>query len=241
MAKTLEEPQAAEQFYEEALQCLLDSGIPFMVGGAYAMRRYADIYRDTKDLDVFCKAGDYPRLLEALGQAGYIMESTDARWLAKAFNGDHYVDIIFNSANGRCPIDDTWFEHATEAELLGKTVKLIPAEEMIWTKTCVQDRNRYDGADIYHVFRKSGKELDWQRLLQRMEPFWEVLLAHLLQFRFVYPSERDVVPVWLMEELLSRVSGQLHIPTPQERVCRGSLLSRSQYVIDTEEWGYRES
>lgn len=241
MAKTLDTTQDAERFYEDALQSLRDSEVPFMVGGAYAMREYADIHRDTKDLDVFCKAGDYPRLLEVLGNAGYTMESTDARWLAKAFKGEHYIDIIFNSANGRCPIDDTWFEHAPDAKLLGKKVKLIPAEEMVWTKACVQDRYRFDGADIYHVLRKSGEHLDWQRLLQRMEPYWEVLLAHLLQFRFVYPSDRDAVPKWLMEELLSRVEGQLRVPTPQERVCRGSLLSRSQYVVDTEEWGYRES
>ena len=34
-----------------------------------------------------------------------------------------------------------------------------------------------------------------------MEPHWEVLLTHLLNFRFVYPTERDLVPRWLMEEL----------------------------------------
>jgi hypothetical protein len=72
-----------------------------------------------------------------------------------------------------------------------------------------------------------------------MEPHWELLLAHLLTFRFVYPSDRDVVPEWLMRELLSRSERQLVLPTPKDRVCRGPLLSRTQYRIDVEEWGYK--
>jgi hypothetical protein len=65
-----------------------------------------------------------------------------------------------------------------------------------------------------------------------------VLLAHITMFRFVYPSERDTIPRWLMEELLARVQDQLSLPTPQDRICRGPLLSRTQYEEDTNEWGY---
>jgi hypothetical protein len=238
MRGTKQPAMEAEVFYGEALDRLLECGIPFMVGGAYAMRQYADIVRDTKDLDVFCKAGDYPRLLDVLHSAGYETEITDGTWLAKASHGTHFVDIIFSSANQVCPVDDTWLEHAIDVELLGRTVKLMPPEELIWTKAFVQDRERFDGADILHVIRHFGSRLDWQRILTRMEPTWEILLAHLVNFRFVYPSERDVVPQWLLEDLLARMQSQLPMPTPQDRVCRGRLLSRTQYIPDLEEWGY---
>jgi hypothetical protein len=229
----------AEAFYVSALERLNESGVPFMIGGAYAMRQYADIYRDTKDLDVFCKAGDYPRLLDALQAAGYATEITDANWLAKAFHDSYFIDLIFNAGNGLCSVDDTWFEHAPTVSLLGVEVKLIPAEEEIWTKLYIRDRHRYDGADICHIIRKQGPELDWQRLLMRMETHWELLLGQILEFRFVYPSERDAVPRWLMEELISRAHAQLDMPTPKDRICRGNLLSRSDYEIDEREWGYR--
>lgn len=231
----------ALKFYERALRCLTESGVPFMIGGAYAMRQYADIVRDTKDLDLFCKAGDYPKLLQLLSEVGYETEITDARWLAKAFHGDHYIDLIFSSANGVCPVDDTWFEHAPSVEMLGCSVRLIPAEEEIWTKMYVQERYRFDGADVLHLILRCGGELDWKRLLNRMEAHWEVLLSLLIEFRFVYPSERDVVPHWLMEELSSRLTQQLPMPTPKDRVCRGPLLSRQSYEVDVTEWGYRES
>jgi len=53
----------AESFYAEAIRELVASGIPFLLAGTYAVCAYTEISRQTKDLDVFCKAGDYPRIL----------------------------------------------------------------------------------------------------------------------------------------------------------------------------------
>jgi Uncharacterised nucleotidyltransferase len=230
----------ATAFYAQALRTLDESGVPYLIGGAYAMQTYADIVRETKDLDIFSKAGDHPRLLRALADAGYETEITDATWLAKAFDGDYFVDIIFGSANGVSTVDDSWFEHAYPTEVVGRPVRLVSAEDQVWQKAFVQDRFRYDGADVAHIFRKWGANLDWGRLLNRMEAHWELLFAHVLQFRYVYPGERDVIPNWLLEELQSRVSAQLSVPVPAEAVCRGPLLSKTQYTIDIDQWGYRE-
>jgi hypothetical protein len=238
--KTLEPTASSEQFYADALDRMLESGVPFMVGGAFAMRHYAGVYRDTKDLDIFCKSGDYPRLLQSLSEGGYRTEITDATWLAKAFSGDQLVDLIFGSANAACPVDESWFERHERVDVLGRQVELVPPEEVLWTKMLVEDRDRFDGADVNHLLRGRGRSLDWKRMLMRMEPFWEILLSHLLQFRFVYPAERDVVPGWLMEELVSRLHNQLAAPVPREKVCRGPLLSKTQYLVDIQEWGYRE-
>ena len=38
-------------------------------------------------------------------------------------------------------------------------------------------------------------DIDWQRLLSAIELHWEVLLMNLHNFRFVYPMERDCVPL----------------------------------------------
>lgn len=239
VTKTAEAQNPAEDYYAEALDVLRQGGIPFMIGGAYAMREYAGIYRDTKDLDVFCKAGDQAAILHVLQDAGYTIELTDPVWLAKAFSGEHYVDVIWGSANGLCPVDDSWFEHALPVTLLGREIKLIPAEEEIWSKLYLRDRHRFDGADVNHLLRGRGAELDWKRLLQRLEPHWELLLSQLIAFCFVYPSDRKVVPEWLMRELLGRVDQQLSLPESKDRVCRGPLLSRTQYTVDINEWGYK--
>ena len=41
---------------------------------------------------------------------------------------------------------------------------LCPPEEMIWSKAFVQERERFDGADVLHVFRTLGRTLSWDRL-----------------------------------------------------------------------------
>ena len=63
----------------------------------------------------------------------------------------------------------------------------------------------------------------------------------LLNFRFVYPSERDVVPKWLMDELLLRLKDQGDVKGPGKRVCRGRIFSPRDYAIDVEEWCFSEA
>ena len=84
----------AEAFYTHAIRELTATDIPFLVAGTYAVSAYTGVVRQTKDLDIFCKPGDHPRLLQLLAGFGYRTEVTDANWLAKAFQGDHLVDIV---------------------------------------------------------------------------------------------------------------------------------------------------
>src|SRR5204863_4514790 len=82
--------------------------------------------------------------------------------------------------------------------------------------------------------------LDWGRLLDRCGPHWRVLLSHLVLFGFVYPADLDKVPAWVMQELLLRVQEEQDGPPPAERLCRGTLLSRVQYLKDVQDWGYKD-
>jgi hypothetical protein len=109
---------------------------------------------------------------------------------------------------------------------------------MIWSKAFVMERERFDGADVNHLLRAVGPRLDWDHVLRRFERYWEVLLAHLLLFRFAYPSDRDVIPDRVMTDLLSRTVETLKTGAGEERVCRGDLLSRVNYRLDIERWGY---
>ena len=130
-------------------------------------------------------------------------------------------------------VDDEWFEHAVDAELLGIPVRLCPPEEIIWSKAYVQERERFDGADIAHLIRKSGREFDWHRLIRRFGDHWRVLLAHLVNFGFIYPGERDIVPEWVIARAgRPPPSSEAEEPPPREKVCQGTLLSREQYLVN---------
>ena len=105
---------------------------------------------------------------------------------------------------------------------------------------CIQDRYRYDGADVAHVILKKHEEIDWRKLLNAMELYWEVLLIHLLNFRFIYPTERERIPRWLFDELMERLQAQAEMPAARMRICRGRLFSPRDYVTDIAEWGFAD-
>ena len=121
------EASAAEQMRDgeelgaraRAIRVLQRAGVPFLVGGAYAYAHYTGIYRDTKDLDLFVRPADCERALRLLEDAGYRTERTFPHWLAKAFCGDFFIDLIYSSGNGLCRVDEQWLRHAPAAEVLG--------------------------------------------------------------------------------------------------------------------------
>jgi hypothetical protein len=230
---------AARDFYRRVMDTLHALGIPLLVGGAYALERYAGIARHTKDFDLFVHPRDVERALGLLAARGCSTETPFPHWLAKAWCGDHVVDLIFSSGNGVALVDDDWFRHAVPDRVLDVAVRLIPAEEMIWSKAFIMERERYDGGDVAHVLRARADSLDWPRLLRRFGEQWRVLLHHLILFGFIYPCERTRVPAAVVRELMGRLDRELTRPAP-ERVCHGTLISRAQYLVDVERWGYTD-
>jgi len=207
-ARAIHDPAA--DFYIDALKKLQDTGIPFLVGGAFAFSHYSHVPRDTKDVDIFVRPDDCPRVLEAFEKFGYQTEMPFPHWLGKIYADNHFIDVIFSSGNGLARVDDLWFDHAPRTNVLGVIVRLSPVEEMIWSKSFILERERFDGADVMHLLRETGPSLDWPRLLMRFGDYWRVLLSQLILFGFVYPDKRQNVPQWVMDELIRRmgVSGR---------------------------------
>ncbi|HEX8915905.1 MAG TPA: hypothetical protein VF796_26360 [Humisphaera sp.] len=235
--------QATCDFYLRSLRLLDESGIPYLVGGAYSMAYHAGIIRHTKDLDVFVRAADATRTLEMFLANGYRTERTFPHWLGKAFDpADEttFVDVIYGSGNGLCPVDEQWFEHATDGEILGKPSKLVPAEEVIWTKSFICERERFDGGDVNHLLLARGETLDWPRLIARYAGHERVLLAHLMMFTYAYPGERRRIPAGVIEEVTRRVTAEPHAVNGDAKLCRGTFLSRGQYLVDVHQRGYED-
>lgn len=237
---TDEQTREAHSFYREALSILVESGEDFLLGGGFALFHYTGLFRDTKDLDIFCTPTQYTGIMKLFAAHGYEIVLTDVRWLAKVFKGEYYIDIIFNSTNNICLVDESWYQHAVNAVFMGLPVRLIAPEELIWAKVFIQNRERFDGADVNHVILRYGKQLNWERLLRRCDPYWHLLLAQLLIFQFVYPADyTEIIPRWLFDELMQRAREQYELPPSQEKVCRGPLIDQTQYAVDITDWHYK--
>ena len=238
-SETVQAPSRhASEFYKRVIQIFQSAVIEFLVGGAYAFVHYTGIGRDTKDLDLFIRRADWDKAASALAEEGITTELTFPHWLGKAYGGrqrEFFVDIIFSGGNGLAEVDDEWFANAIPDESLGFPVRLMPIEEMIWSKAFLMERERYDGADVLHLVRARQNEINWQRLLSRFGEHWRVLLAHLVLYSYVYPNES--APQHVIDELLDRARNE---PKADDgiRLCRGPLLSREQYLVDVERWNY---
>lgn len=230
----------AREFYADSLKILKKNNFAFLIGGTVAVNVYTGIDRQTKDMDIFCRPGDYPKIVNILGQEGVKVSVEDERWLAKGKKGNFFYDIIFGSSNVITPITDQWFKESQMGNVFGVEVNLIPPTELVWSKFFVQDRYKYDGSDIAHLILTQHKQIHWKRLLHYADQYWEVLLIHILNFRFIYPSEREHVPGWLIDELLTRLKDQREAPTSKMKVCRGRLFSRGEYEVDVTKFGFAD-
>jgi hypothetical protein len=232
---------SGEDFYRRIIDVLQAASVEFLLGGAFAMRVITRIERDTKDFDLMVRPRDIEKILKACRKAGFRADYAFSHWIAKVHFGEHFIDLIYRAGNGLCEVDDAWFAHAREAEVLGRTLRLCPPEEMIWQKAFVMERERYDGADVLHLLRSAAPTLGWERLLSRFGEDWRVLLSHLVLFGYVYPQQRKDIPESVMERLTAHLRNECKDAPDNDKICRGTLLSRGQYLSDVERWGYRDA
>lgn len=229
------------EFYCQALEILNQAQVPFLIGGAYAFERYTGIARHTKDLDIFTRPPHVSLILDVFAQAGYRTEVTVSHWLAKAYHGDNFVDVIFNAAHGCFPVDDTWFEHAVHDEVFGIPAYLCAPEEMIWSKAYVMARDRFDGADVAHLILCCGDRMNWSRLITQFGDHWRVLFSHLVLFGFIYPGERSRIPEWVMQQLAQQIQQEHAQSDAAAKLCQGTLIAPLQYRTDVELWNYEDA
>lgn len=231
----------AQKSYCHVLAKLNEHHIPYLLGGSYALEAYIAVSRNTKDLDLFVHPRDFKQTFQTLAELENCrLEPDFSHWLGKVYYADQCIDIISGAANGIATVDDLWFQHATPAKVFGIPVWLSPAEEMIWSKAFIMDRYRFDGADIAHLIH-ACLELDWQRLMDRFYGHWQILLCHLTLFFYIYPSKREKIPKWVMQELIDRLQTDINEHPPSEKVCRGTLLAGLQFAPDVEKWGYLDA
>lgn len=241
IALTGKKREEAEKFYNELLGVLTKKKLPFFIGGTFAFNQYTGIERPTGDIDIKIPYDEYPRVLKALTDSGYKPELTEIElnWLAKVYDAKgYYTDLIFGERNGLFKIENDWFERAKSGEILGHKVLLEPVEEMIRSKSYVENRHRDDSGDVVHLILRQGKNTDWEHLLLKMNPHWELLLRHIMLFLFVYPSERQIIPNWVIERLVLKLEDRISHPATKEKITRGLLLS-NDYQVGVSLWGFK--
>jgi len=216
--------------FREALSALVSEKARFLVAGAFATNHWTGIWRNTKDLDVFCEPPWAGRILSILQATGFATHVEEKHWLGKAQRDGVLVDVIWGGGNWMTMIDQHWFAHAVRGNVVGIDVLIAPPQDIILSKAWAAGRERYDGADIVHLIRACGRDLDWEDLLARFGDHWMLLLQYLVLYRFVYPDQREVVPLELVQRLAARIGTDAEVA--DQLGFRGPLVDRYAYLHD---------
>lgn len=212
--------------YTKALEALCDFGVPFMVGGAFAVWHYTGWWRDTHDIDVYVTHENVSKAADALTSVGFMdigeQADGDRCWIYHSAKNGLIFDVIWRFANLVNYITADWFDRASTGEFLDLDIKFVPIEELIWIKVFVINRHRCDWPDIMRVLQAQCKKLNWQRLLDLVGEHWLLLAGLIDVFDWQHPDSTGCVPDSVREELARRrLEYQLH---PPEHVDREHLL-----------------
>ena len=158
--------------YREALSAANKSGIPFALGGSFALAAYTGVFRTTKDIDLYITPDGRDAVVSALTSAGftdlYEEQNYDRAWIYRCKRDGCIVDTIWAMENTAARVDESWLAAAPALEIRGEELRVLPAEELIWTKLYVLQRDRCDWPDIFNIIYPAVSSLDWPRLMARL-------------------------------------------------------------------------
>jgi len=226
-AKTISPEQW--ETYQSAIQAIRNAGIPFLLGGGFAMAGFTGRWRNTKDIDFYISKSDRTRTIAALTAAGFRDYFDDLpydrKWIYRSTRSGVIVDIIWAMANQRAQVDAQWFENAPTISIRGETLKVVPMEEFVWCKLYILQRDHCDWTDVLNVLFAAGARMDWDRLLERLEDDWPLLKSLLTLYGWVCPRSAAELPESLRRRL------KLEKPEIPKRQKRNRIR-----LLDSRDW-----
>lgn len=191
--------------YKRGMEAIRKAGIPFMLGGGFALASFTGRWRDTKDIDLYINPQDRGRAVAALDAAGFsdYFERLpyDRKWIYRSVRADVIVDVIWSMANQRAQVDDLWFRRSGSLRIRGQKLRVLPPEEFIWCKLYILQRDHCDWTDVFNLLYAIGPEIDWDHLLGRLEDDWPLLKALLTVYGWLCPASARELPHSLWRQL----------------------------------------
>ena len=162
---------AEEQPFSELIEtmrktaaALRDAQVPFLLGGGLASAARGGPESD-HDVDFLMKAEDAERALDVLAKAGFRPERPPENWLFKVWDGEVFVDLIFDTSAG--PITDELFERADEIEVYAVRMQVAALEDILVTKLLALDEQHLDYKGSLEVARSLREKIDWSSVRKR--------------------------------------------------------------------------
>jgi hypothetical protein len=191
--------------YRHAIETLRKAGIPFMLGGGFALAVYTGRWRNTKDIDLYIAPSDREAAIKAITRAGFTdyfqTLPYDRNWIFRTTRDRMIVDLIWGMANQRAQVDALWFDHAVPISIRGESLLAIPVTEFIWCKLYILQRDHCDWTDVMNVLYAAAPLINWDHLLIRLEDDWPLLKSLLTLYGWLCPASARELPETLRRRL----------------------------------------
>jgi len=198
-------PEADWAMYRAVIRLAKARGVRFAVSGGFASSFYTGFWRNTKDMDLCVLPADREAMAQVTRDAGmhdlFDEKPYDRGWIYRSTHEGIIVDVIWQLANYRGDVDDTWLTRGAEVTLYDESVRLVPPEEMIWSKIHIVQRERCDFPDIINMLYKTGATLDWSRLVGRLSGEERLLASAVSLFSWLAPGRARKFPEWIWARL----------------------------------------
>jgi predicted nucleotidyltransferase len=148
-----------------AAATLREANVPFMVGGSVACWARGGP-RSQNDVDLMVPRDHAVAALSALEEAGMRTEHPPEEWLAKAWDGEVMIDLIFKS-QGIGEITTELVEQAEELQVLAIRMKVMSLEDVLVGKLLSISEQHLDFATPLEVARSLRERIDWPALRAR--------------------------------------------------------------------------
>ncbi|AIE84036.1 nucleotidyltransferase [Fimbriimonas ginsengisoli] len=220
------------ELYRPVLDAADARGVRYALGGGLAFSEHSSRARNTKDIDLYILPADKDLAIEAVLSAGFHdlfdEKPYDRSWIYRGTRDGVIVDLIWSSPNHRMDVDESWLESGPAIQLRDRVIRLLPAEELIWAKLYIVQRDRCDWPDLLNILNAEGEHLDWRRLLAEVGERDAPLLGGLLStFRWLCPETAQAFPKWVWCHLgLIPPDGGPPSPVGEER----------EKILDSRDW-----
>ena len=220
-------------------QCVLDRAtrdrIPFALGGGLAVGVYTGKGRHTKDLDLYILPEHRSWAVDVMTECGlrdlHDEKPYDRNWIYRGNSSEVIVDAIWAMANKRAQVDRGWLERGPMIRMFDQEFRVIPPEELIWSKLYVMQRDRCDWPDILNLISATGPKLDWAYLMGRVAEDLPLIKGLLSVFSWVSPERALDFPAWLWKQLDLTPPEIPH--DPEGRPRRPDLLDTRPWFRET--------
>jgi Uncharacterised nucleotidyltransferase len=216
--------------YRSAIEVARSAGLNFLLGGGFALATYTGRWRNTKDIDFYILPRDREAMIAALSSIGFVdyydQRPYDPGWIYRSTREGIIVDIIWSMANRRAEVDNLWFERAQPVMVREESIQVAPAEELLWCKLYIMQRDHCDWTDIFNLIYVAGPRLDWDHLIKRVGIDLPLLRAALTMFDWLCPNTSVQLPDHLRK----------HLDLPKPKKVSPAEEQRRIRLLDSRAW-----